>query len=275
MKSGNKEIEAITGAVLEKSKYQNISEDLLRMIAQMELSKGRTYREAVKEVSARLHQVAAGFFKKKPRYTEWIKNFQQLPCDLNHEAVRVLCKKIMQQHSSTAERLPILDEFFYQVLDEVQPITSILDLACGLNPLAMSWMPLNQETTYFGCDIFHDLTDFLNSFSKTFGVKGGFEPCNLLNPAFGKIPLIETQVTFILKTLPCLAQLDKNAALNLIEKIPSQYVLVSYPVASLGGRPKGMPQNYENQFWELVSTKKSWQIRTFNFQTELAFLIRK
>jgi hypothetical protein len=59
-----------------------------------------------------------------------------------------------------------------------------------------------------------------------------------------------------------------------LAEIPADHLLVSFPVASLGGRGKGMRQNYEAHFLELT---KDWRgkIQRFEFQTELAYLLSR
>ena len=50
----------------------------------------------------------------------------------------------MGYHSSTRERLPILEQFYARALADIPPARVVLDLACGLNPLALAWMPLGE-----------------------------------------------------------------------------------------------------------------------------------
>ena len=274
MKHEIEEIESITAAVQAKKKYQNIHPGVIRNIAESEYAKGRRGKEAVKEVAAKLHQVAASYFLHRPDYQNWVRQFTELPGEIENPRVRILCEKIMQQHSSTAERLPIMQNFFHHTLNAIKPVSSIVDLACGLNPLALTEMPLDEEFEYYGCDIFIDMIDFLNQWFSFFQINAKVEVCNLLDLAMGKKPIKQAQVTFLLKALTCLDQLEKDVGISLLEKIPSQFILVSYPVASLGGRQKGMLQNYEKQFLQLLSGQK-WQVERFIFETELAFLVKK
>jgi hypothetical protein len=51
-------------------------------------------------------------------------------------------------------------------------------------------------------------------------------------------------------------------------------MLVSFPVASLGGRDKGMPAHYEQRLQSLIADK-AWRVQRFRYETELAFLITK
>ena len=51
-------------------------------------------------------------------------------------------------------------------------------------------------------------------------------------------------------------------------------VLVSFPALSLGGRGKGMPQNYSAHFNALISGK-NWQVQSWEIKTEIVFLVSK
>jgi 16S rRNA (guanine(1405)-N(7))-methyltransferase len=62
--------------------------------------------------------------------------------------------------------------------------------------------------------------------------------------------------------------------LILLEKVKAEHILVSFPVQSLGGRNKGMPDYYQDHFYEMISDK-TWKINKFTFQTEMAFLVTK
>ena len=58
----------------------------------------------------------------------------------------------------------ILDRFYATTLADLAPIRSVLDLACGLNPLSIPWMPLAAGAEYYACDIYGDMVDFLNRY---------------------------------------------------------------------------------------------------------------
>ena len=81
-------------------------------------------------------------------------------------------------------------------------------------------------------------------------------------------------VAYVLKALPCLEHIAPGCGERLLEKLPARAILVSFPVASLGGRTKGMPAHYEAYLKGLIASKP-WRIERFLFETELAFLIEK
>jgi 16S rRNA (guanine(1405)-N(7))-methyltransferase len=79
-------------------------------------------------------------------------------------------------------------------------------------------------------------------------------------------------LALVLKTLPCLEQIDKAAPLRLLNSLRARHLLVSFPARSLGGRRKGMVENYESRFRQLIDGRE-WTVQRFEFPTELAFLV--
>ena len=260
----------LLGKVLEKPKYRHIHPELITSLIREESAKGRSEKEILKAVTGRLHQVGAAYFQRKPEYENWTQRLAELPHNFQNNEVKSFCLEVMRSHSSTNERLPILERFFRETLAGIAPLKSILDLACGLNPLAAAWMPLASDAQYFGCDIFSDMTGFLNSFFAHVNLDGRFTTCDLTEMHFPN----QAQVAFLLKTLPCLEQIDKGIGADLLDRIPAEHLLISYPVRSLGGRAKGMGKTYETQFNEIAASK-GWKFERFEFPSELAFLVTK
>ena len=88
----------------------------------------------------------------------------------------------------------------------------------------------------------------------------------------GPVAFAAVDLALLLKTLPVLAQVDKTAVPRLLDSLQAHYLLISFPAKSLGGRNKGMVENYEAQFYQWA-TGRNWQIKRFEFASELAFLI--
>jgi 16S rRNA (guanine(1405)-N(7))-methyltransferase len=268
--SAESPIQNVAKAVLGKAKYKHIEPDLVTHLAERELAKGRREKEAVKEVTSKLHQIGGAYFKLSPRYADWLKELVELPQDNSYSEVSAFCQRVMAAHSSTAERLPILDDFYKEILSPLAPIDSILDLACGLNPLALPWLPLSPGARYFGCDIFSDLIDFDNAFLRHLSIEAELECADIFNYKFSQ----PVRLALLLKSLPCLEQLEKGSSADLLDAIPADYLLISYPNQSLGGFAKGMRRTYTAQFEALCEGKK-WKVERFEFSSELAFLVEK
>lgn len=261
------ELDRLVAAVQAGAKYRHIAPDLIRAVGAAELAKGRSWKEAVKATKNKLHQVAGAYFPERPDYARALAELARADTP---EARAALCRTIMAQHASTRERLPILDRFYAMLFADLPPITSVLDLACGLNPLARLWMPLPPSAVYYACDVFRDQVDFLNACFALLEMPGEAAVCDLLSA----VPPQRTDVALLLKTLPCLEQADKGIGPRLLAQVQAPVVLVSYPAQSLGGRAKGMVATYAAQF-EALAADQPWMVTRYDFPGELVFRIRR
>jgi len=264
------ELEQLIEAVRAGSRYAAISPDLVRRLGTKELAKGRPLKEAVKAVRNKLHQVGGAFQETPIPYARLLSELHSLPSDPSDPALQAFCRRAMLLHASTRERLPLVERFFSETLANLGPLQSVLDLACGLNPLARLWMPLAPGAAYYACDIYADLVAFVAEFLAHTRQPGGAEVCDLLQGP----PPRPVQFAFALKTIPCLEQVDKQVGLCLLQQVEADAILVSYPAHSLGGRSKGMVKNYAAAFQEMVAGQP-WSVQRFDFPGELAFLIHK
>jgi 16S rRNA (guanine(1405)-N(7))-methyltransferase len=273
------ELERLVQAVRKSPKYRSVCLDVVRNVGARELAGQRNWREAVKATKNKLHQVGGAYWDGVD-YAAWLDRLRNAaradgesrrsPGMEYESEVRRICREAMQHHASTRERLPILDQFYTQVLAGLPPPRVVLDIGCGLNPLAIPWMPLAPSVEYYAYDMYDDLATFLNGFMTIVAVQGQAQACDVSACP----PARRADLALILKTLPCLEQLDRLAGARLLEKIQAEHLLVSFPVRSLGGRDKGMPQSYEAHLQELLSGR-GWSVQRFAFSTELAFLIHR
>jgi 16S rRNA (guanine(1405)-N(7))-methyltransferase len=266
----NDQLEKLVATVLNSTKYKDVSHDLIRSIGLRELAKRSSVKEAVKATKNKLHQVGGAYLTDKEDYSRWLNELERLYHSGNQDAFLTYVQKVMSYHASIRERLPILDQFYTTILADLPPIHRILDLACGFNPLALPWMPLSQPVEYYAYDIYKDMLDFLNNFMSLIQVPGQARVCDIIQSC----PTTPVDVAFVLKAIPCLEQIDKSAGATLLHRINARYIVVSFPVHSLGGRTRGMQANYEARFRSLIENT-TWSIKRFDFPTELAFLLKK
>ena len=266
-------------AIQSSKKYAAISEDLIRSVGRRELAARRNLKDAVKATKNKLHQVAGAFLDARPPYEQWLEllatsTAQPEPdtskLKTQREGLQKACLEIMRHHASTRERLPIVEPLYRQVLTALPPVTSVLDVACGLNPLAIPWMPLAPGATYAACDLYADMIAFLNGFFRLARVDGRATVCDLTSGP----PRERADLALVLKALPTLDQIARDAGVELLRALDAPYMLVSFPARSLGGRDKHMADTYARRF-EATVADEGWQAQRFEFATELAFLVRK
>jgi len=266
------ELDLLVQAVRKSPKYRNVCLDVVRHLGARELAARRTLKDAVKATKNRLHQVGGAYFDTGTPYAQstWLRQMRSAVEAGDQTELRSICAELMTLHSSTRERLPILDPFYAQTLAGLPAPRVVLDIACGLNPLAIPWMPFGRDVQYYAYDMYTDLASFLNEFMGIVGLQGRAEACDVIQSP----PARRADLALVLKSVPCAEQQDKLAGARLLEAVQADHLLVSFPVRSLGGRDKGMLENYEAHFQELL-LGKPWSVQRFEFSTELAFLVHK
>ncbi len=262
------QLDALIEAVLAGSNYKAVSKALIAAIGSQELAKRRNLKEAVKATKNTLHQIGGAYLNGHIDYPAWLNTLRSAGQTADQQQLRKVCRKLMSYHASTRERLPILEQFYSEIFAALPPVSSILDLACGLNPLALPWMPLAEHVTYSTYDIYSDMMDFLQAWFIMQGKMGSATVCDVLHAC----PSQQADVAFLLKAIPCLEQLDKRACHQLLPKIQARYLVVSFPVSSLGGRKKGMIEHYETAFREMLK-EQHWDVKRLVFESELVFII--
>ena len=270
MKLSEASIEELIQKVQESPKYQPVIKSLIKKLVREEITKSKKPSQVIKSVRTRLHQIGGAYLAKRPDYSDLVKTMNNLSTNLEDAQVADYCKQSMVLHASTAERLEFIEFFFASILEQIGPIHSIADLACGFTPLAIPFMPLTQDFTYTAYDIYEDMLDFLNQFFKHFEIKGFAYPCDVTQP----FEMPHVQLALLLKTLPCLEQQEKQIGNQVLERINADHILVSFPSKSLGGHEKGMRRNYSSYIEGIVDTN-TFSMAHFAFTNEIAFLLTR
>lgn len=276
-------VEEVTQAVLASAKYAALDSALVKEIAAQELAKGARVKDAVKQVKNRLHQSVAAYWDGRTDFAAWR---TALAAASDTPSQRTTLLAMMRAHHSTRERLPFLDAFYSTLFAGLGPIRRVLDLGCGLNPLALPWMSLPMDAAYHACDVDRVQVDFLAWWLAHSGRAGRAFVWNLLDgappgndaPSSGNAPSEDESAPFdvalLLKIVPCLTQLDKAIGARLLDEVTARVLIVSFPAQSLGGRRKGMVATYAAQM-EALLAGRPWPVERFEFPSELVFRIRR
>lgn len=268
-------LEQLVAAVLASPKYRAVCPDTVRRLGAAELAKRGDAKAALKATKRRLHQ-AFGAFERAPDYEALSRELAAAHASGSAEAVRAACRAAMACHASTRERLPLLDRFYANVFAVTGAPRRVLDLACGLHPLALPWVwgPADlsdrADRTYRSYDLDGRAVGFLNRCAPLLGA--GLQAIHadvLCSP-----PAEEADVAFLLKAATSLERQERGGTRRVLDGLHVRHVVVSFPVASLGGRDKSMRGNYERTFRAILGDAP-WAVERLDFRTELAFVVRK
>jgi 16S rRNA (guanine(1405)-N(7))-methyltransferase len=243
MASAGEQLDQLVEAVLAGPKYASLSRSLIERIGRQELGRRRSLKEAIKQTRRKLHQVGGAYLESGEGFAGWAAAMRQAGQDGDEEGLRRLCLTIM-------------------------------DIACGLNPLAILWMPLAAGATYLACDAHGGLLRPVADFLAVARVRGQTRLCDVTQAC----PDDPVDVALVLKALPCLEQIDRSAGTYVLKTVNARHVLVSFPVHSLGGRRKGMAPTYEAHFRHLLDEPqlagRYRLVERFTFASEIAFLLQ-
>jgi 16S rRNA (guanine(1405)-N(7))-methyltransferase len=263
----SEERENVVDAVLQSRRYKNVAPDLVRRLAAEELPKSRNAADAQKRTKRRLHQIFGAYADPLP-YEKLIDQLEDAHGDAG--SFKEVCRKILPLHASTAERLKDLDQFYKPIFEITGRPSKILDLACGLNPLTIPWMGIPASTFYVASDIDTEMVKFLDRFLALAPVHGEAR----VNDLVAGPPWDEASVAFLFKAVPCL-QHQVVDLLPILDAINADWLVVSFPTRSLGGRGgKGMVGTYRGMMAEMVS-QRGWPVEEIAYSSEMVFVVRK
>lgn len=251
-------VESITGS----GKYSNVYPGTIHRVAETMSTRFGKEKEVEKNVRKKLHQIYGAYFGEGVRGL----------ADKGWDPERV--NFILRSHVSTAERTGFYSEFYERIFSEAGEKgekLKVYDAACGYNPFSADLF--KEWILEYKCsDIDVELNTALNNF---FAEKGllNFSSENrdlLSEPA----DLSGYDAVFLFKTLSCIERQEKGSARKILDQaLRARRAIVSFPLKSIGGREKGMGDNY-TRFMEDLITGRELNITQLVFPNELVFVLR-
>jgi 16S rRNA (guanine(1405)-N(7))-methyltransferase len=263
-------IEPIVDRVLRSARYRDVDRGLLDRLAAEELPKSRNADDAVKRVKRRLHQ-AVGAYRGAGAADPLATVRAAWAGDSEDAAFRAACVDVMRSHASTAERLPYLERFYPPIWELTGgPPRKLVDLGCGLGPLALPWMGLPPGATYHACEVDRRSLEVAGQFLELVGQPHELHARDLVADG---APPIRSDVALLLKLVPVLDRQDPSAAARLLGMLDARHAVITFPTSSLGGRRRGMEATYRRLLDELVADLAIGEVREASVPNELVFVL--
>jgi 16S rRNA (guanine(1405)-N(7))-methyltransferase len=263
-----RETEAIVASIKESKKYADTYEATIRELVAEEVGHYKKARDVAKAVRKRLHSIMAPYLG-DPDYEAAAAELEAAFAAGGRDQIRAVCRHIMGAHLSTRERLPILDGFYTEVFDVTGQPGSILDVACGLNPLAFPWMDLPADVDYVAYDIHEPRVDFINHYFRLQGLR----PLARLQDVAINVPQETADLALFLKEMPRFERNYRGQGRPLLAALRVRHLVVSFPTVSThGGRD--LTGRYRVFFHQLVAGQP-WSVTELLFESELVFCVDK
>jgi 16S rRNA (guanine(1405)-N(7))-methyltransferase len=256
--------------ILRTNKYKDldIPEDTIRDLLSQPEAQELSQRDQPKWLKRKLHNIIADYLG-DPDYTTASQEMEEVFLTGDQKTQNDFCRKILNSHASTRERLDYLEAFYQGIFNVTGKPQSVSDLACGLNPFAFPWMSLNTSIQYHAYDLNSPRIDFINHFFTCIKLEPLAEHRDILaNP-----PVEKSDITFLFKEAHRLDQRKKGCNKILWQKINSRWLVVSLPSESLSGKHDLIHKHRKLVLESLDGA--NWFTTELQFGTELVFCIDK
>jgi 16S rRNA (guanine(1405)-N(7))-methyltransferase len=263
-------LSAFIDEVRSSRKYRalELPDNLLKDLFEREISAGCSPKEAVKLARQKLHNIVATYLG-DPDYTHAVLELEQAFACGDPAAPKQVCARLLGSHASTSERLPYLEEFYASIFKVTGRPDSILDLACGLNPLAFPWMGLPLSVRYIACDIHRPRLELINRFFRLEGLAPLAEQRDVLVEP----PPQQVDAAFFFKEAHRFEQRQRGCNRAFWQAVRTHWLLVSLPAVSLGGHHSLLDR--QRRLVNGVLEGLTWPVVELQIGDELVFCIEK
>lgn len=252
------EKQELVNAIKQKKELSGLADKLVTDILENFLKKhkitiqnipSRDKKIIIKEIRLQLRNLTGRFQKSTKKRVELLEKNK--------------IEELLKTHSSTLERINFYPEL--KSLIEKLNISSILDIGCGLNPIALA----SQDIEYYASDINEEDLKLVELFFKKNNIKGKvfFYDISSFSNALPRADLC-----ILFKILDIIEKRTHQLAKKILEKIDCSYFLISFATRTLSGKP----MKFKKRKWlEFLLKKMNYQYEMLSSDNEIFYLIQK
>lgn len=251
--------------LLRSKNYRDVCPDTVRRVWSDCERRYRKAKDVEKAAREALHGITGAFMTAhEARQLAW--DMQAWHVDKTD----VSLERMLSRHASTRERLPLsdMDVLYARIFGIIGRPRSVLDLACGINPLYLGARGIRTA----GVDISGTAVYAVNCFHDSYGMPVSARCNDLLCP--GAIPKEPFDAALLFKLLPLLERQENGGAARVMRAVNAPRLVVSFPTRTLGGRSVGMAANYA-RWMEAHLPEKMRILVHFETGSELFYIIEK
>ncbi|MCD4684337.1 MAG: hypothetical protein K8S97_00185 [Anaerolineae bacterium] len=262
-------IDQLVRQIQASKKYRDIgvAYDTIRDILRTELARQPNRKTALQSAKKKLHEVIA-LYLGDPDYAAAREQLDAAFASGDEAAIRAVCIDLLRIHDSTRERLALLDTFYTSIWAITGTPQTVLDIACGLNPLTLPWMGLPEDACFYAYEIHTPRVDLLNHYFALQGVGGAA----LVRDILVEHPTESGDVAMLLKETHRMEKRRKGIVLPLLDALDVRWIVLSSPTRSRAGHQ--VIDAYRQQIHGLLA-ERPWPITEIEFPNELVYCIEK
>ncbi len=270
MKHAHTSTEDMARSILSSRKYRNLDLPLetIEDLISHALDRGLKPDKAVDDAREKLHNIVAPYLG-DPDYAEAMRELSQVSRFESDQSLREFSLKMLNSHASTKERIPQMDDFYGGVLSITGQPSSLLDLACAMQPFAVPWMGLPSGCRYMAYDLHKPRVDLINRYFEMAGINGkSFYGDILLQP-----PRDHADMAFFFKEAHRFDQRQKGCNRKFWQALDVRWLVVSLPATNLTGRFDLVDR--QRRLVAITLEGLDWPVTEILIGNELVFCIQK
>jgi 16S rRNA (guanine(1405)-N(7))-methyltransferase len=262
----------IVALVIDKKELRGVSKKLAARLTEEWLTRNEDVRETYhqnperftrrteyeklrSEVREQLRKIYGVFFTH--RYASKKEKYVKKLIETGDEQAR---QDLLNLHRSSKERLTQYPFLYSQLFDISGTPTSVLDLGCGFNPFAYQYLGCTPE--YHTADIACDDAQLIDSYLESLGIQHSSHCIDLSNAeAVKQLPAVD--IAFAFKLFDSLEDLNYGIAQEMLNTIPADILIASFPTKSIGQHKTLRPRKW---FEEIIADKLLGEVTLANEQ---------
>lgn len=219
-----------------------------------EIAKSKEIDAVVKYARAELRPVYGLFVEE---------NLSMIKSLLKDEASHV--RDILLMHKSSKERINFYEEFYKKIFEVTGKPGSIIDIACGLNPISFEMMGLSKETKYMALELNQNDADAINEFFSRWHING-----NAFRHDITKEPIkLSADIAFAFKIFDIV---DNKVTERIIKELDVKWIAASFSTKTISR--KDMRFKRRAGFQKMLR-RLGLKYSTLEFENEIVYLIKK
>ncbi|MBS3151825.1 hypothetical protein J4230_00285 [Candidatus Woesearchaeota archaeon] len=172
----------------------------------------------------------------------------------------------LESHRSTKERLGIYDKLYSFIFSITCRPKTILDLACGLNPL--TYKNIGNDIYFIAVELTEYDCGKIKEYFERENIKGEVIRADLRT--YNTFP--SADLCFMFKILDSLGGNNNLIAENLIRSVKAKYIVASFSTKNV----KGKKMNYPKRGWfEIMLRRIGYRFVKFDTNNEVFYIIKK
>ena len=170
--------------------------------------------------------------------------------------------ELLKTHASTRERASFYPKL-KELIKKMNP-KSILDLGCGINPIAVA----SPGMEYYAYEIKKDDLVLVAEFFKMSRIKGK----TFFKDIRKESEFPKADLTLMFKILDIMEKDKYNFTKSLLEKINSKHIIVSFSTRTLSGKPMNAPRRL---WFEKLLEELKYKFTSISSNNEIFYLITR